>query len=123
MKIKLNLKQIEDIRRKLEETDRKKFDIADISHVFRMLQYWSKCVGGKETKIKSVTALPDGYLCRVNSSFREAMKGYLKQARSGEIDEEGMDETEKGGMLTNTARYERLIKEAEEKQVHRKWES
>lgn len=122
MKIKLNLKQIETIRRKLEETDRKKFSATDLSEVFRMLQYWSKSVGEEETKIKSITALPDGYLCRVNNSFRETMKKYLKRTLPEDDREEGTDKGEPGQILANTKRYEQLIKEAEERQVPRKWD-
>jgi hypothetical protein len=122
MKIKLNSKQIEKIRRQLGETDRKQFDTSDVFEVFKMLQYWSRCIGGDEVKIKSVTELADGYLCRVNSKFREVMKAFLKQGRSHhsekEIPDEDMTE-KKEGILGNADRYERLIREAEEKQKRR----
>ena len=45
MKIKLNTKQIADISRELKETDRKNFDVTEVTQVFRMLQYWSKTIG------------------------------------------------------------------------------
>jgi hypothetical protein len=114
MKIKLNLKQIETIRKQLEETDRKKYDTSDISQVFRMLQYWSKCIGGDETKIKSVTELPDGFLCRVNSQFRDSMKAFLRQARPQRAEEE-IEDSKQGSLIENVQRYERLIKEAEKR--------
>jgi hypothetical protein len=116
MKIKLNLKQIESLRRELEETDRKRFDISDVSEVFRMLQYWSKSIGRKEAKIKSITELGDGYLCRVNSTFRESMKGFLKDIRSREH-EEKIREAEERGIPRTASKLERLIMEAEEKQA------
>ena len=122
MKIKLNLKQIEIIRRRLEETDRKKFDTSDVSEVFKMLQYWSRCIGGDKTRIKSVTDVADGYLCRVNSKFREVMKHFLKQGRSRPSEKEIADDEmteKKGGILDDAQRYERLIREAENQQTHR----
>ena len=112
MKIKLNTKQIENIGRELKETDRKSYDTSDVSQIFRMLQYWSKTVGGKETKIKSVTELPDGYLCRVNSKFRDSMKAFLKQMRSRRLEEQMKGKKEEE-MLENADRYEQLIREAE----------
>ena len=118
MKIKLNRKQIENIRCELEETDRKQFNISEVSEVFKMLQYWSKSIGGEETKIKSVTELPDGYLCRVNSKFRDSMKGFLKDIRSRQHEEKIRGAEEKGIPRTAT-KFERLIMQAEEKQARR----
>ena len=111
MKIKLNLKQIEEVRRGLMETDRKDFDLSDISQVFRMLQYWAKSAGAGKEKIKSVTELPDGYLCRVNEKFHDSMKTYLKESRERRFSEE-MKERKIQGTLD---KYERLMKEAENK--------
>ena len=110
MKIKLNTEQIEDLRRELEETDRKKFDMSDISDVFRMLQYWSKSVGTGEEKIKSVTELPDGYLCRVNRTFHDSMKEFLRQVRTRRFS----DQMKKRKVQGAIKKYERLIKESEE---------
>jgi hypothetical protein len=111
MKIKLNMKQITDIKREIKETDRKSFDLSDISEVFRMLQYWAKSAGTGDEKIKTITELPDGYLCRVNEKFHDSMKEYLRQARmrrfSEQIKEVKVQET--------IEKYDRLIKEAEEK--------
>ncbi|MBI4831069.1 MAG: hypothetical protein HY801_05845 [Candidatus Lindowbacteria bacterium] len=111
MKIKLNKGQIEDVRRELKETDRKDFDIGDIPQVFRMLQYWAQCVGAGEAKIKSVTELSDGYLCRVNEKFHDLMKAYLKDVRSRRFNEE-MKERKTQSVVD---KYDRLIREAEEK--------
>lgn len=113
MKIKLNTKQIEDLRREIEETDRKKFDMADTAGVFRMLRYWSKSVGTGEEKIKSVTELPDGYLCRVNRIFHDSMKNFLKQARSRRFSDQMRERKVQG----TVKKYERLIKEAEEEKA------
>ena len=118
MKIKLNQKQIENIRRELEETDRRRYDISDVSEIFKMLVYWSKSFGGNDTKIKSVTELPDGYLCRVNSKFRESMKGFLKDIRSRQL-EEKLREGEERGIPRTANKFERLVMEAEEKQARR----
>ncbi len=113
MKIKLNTEQIEDLRREIEETDRKKFDMSDVSEVFRMLQYWSKSVGTGEEKIKSVTELSDGYLCRVNRAFHDSMKEFLKQVRSRRFSDHMKERKVKGAI----GKYERLIKEAEEEKT------
>lgn len=110
MKIKLNTEQIEDLRRELEETDRKKFDMSDVSDVFRMLQYWSKSVGAGEEKIKSVTELTDGYLCRVNRTFHDSMKEFLRQVRKRRFSDQMKERKVQG----TVKKYERLMKEAEE---------
>lgn len=110
MKIKLNTKQIEDVRREIEETDRKKFDLDDISGVFRMLQYWPKSFGSGEEKIKSVTELSDGYLCRVNRRFHDSMKEFLKEVRTRRFSGEMRERKVQGAIK----KYERLIKEAKE---------
>jgi hypothetical protein len=106
----LNTEQIEDLRRELEETDRKKFDMSDISDVFRMLQYWSKSVGAGEEKIKSVTELTDGYLCRVNRTFHDSMKEFLRQVRTRRFSDQMKERKVQGAVK----KYERLMKEAEE---------
>jgi hypothetical protein len=111
MKIKLNAEQVEDIRRELKETDRKEFDTSDIPQVFQMLQYWAQCVGAGKAKIKSVTELPGGFLCRVNERFHDIMKEYLKDVRSRRFSED-MKERKKQSVIN---KYERLMKEAEEK--------
>ncbi|RJP64096.1 MAG: hypothetical protein C4532_19950 [Candidatus Abyssobacteria bacterium SURF_17] len=113
MKIKLNMKQMQEVRNKLRETDRKDFDLTDISEVFRMLKYWAKSIGAGEEKIKSVTELADGYLCRVNEKFHDTMKAYLKQIREQRFSE-GMKERKVQGALD---KYDRLIREAEEKKT------
>lgn len=114
MKVKLNSKQIELIRRELKETERRSFQTEDVSQVFRMLQYWGKCIGKGEAKIKTVVELPDGFLCRVNSTFRERMKAYLKQIREHKA-EEHLRAKQEREMEENAERYDRLIREAEEK--------
>jgi hypothetical protein len=115
MKVKLNSKQIETIRKGLKETERRSFKADDAFDVFRMLQHWSKCVGGGETKIASLAELPDGYLCRVNSKFRERMKAYLKETRSQRLAEKAeksrLAKREKE-MQENAEKYDQLIKEA-----------
>jgi len=110
MKIKLNIKQIEDIRRELAETDRKKFDLSEVSQVFRMLQYWSKSVGGKEAKIKSVTELGDGFLCRVNPEFRNLMKEYLKETRERRFSEEMKERKARAAM----DKYKHILEDSED---------
>ena len=110
MKIKLNLKQIEDVRRELEETDRRKFKISEVSQVFRMLQYWSKSVGGKNAKIKSVTELGDGFLCRVNRNFRDQMKEYLKETRSRRFSEEMKERKAKAAV----EKYKHILEDTED---------
>lgn len=113
MKVKLNKKQIENIRRELKETERRDYKTDDVSQIFRMLQYWSKSVGGGEAKIKSVAELPDGYLCRVNSKFRELMKAYLKQVKTHKLEQRAQEKREKE-LQENVEKYDQLIKEAEE---------
>ena len=110
MKIKLNLRQLEDVRRELQETDRKKFEIKEVSQVFRMLQYWSKSVGSTTAKIKSVTELGDGFLCRVNRDFRDLMKEYLKEIRSRRISEELKERKVKAAM----DKYKHILEEPED---------
>lgn len=110
MKIKLNMKQIAVVARELKETDRKTFDLADVGQVFKMLQYWCKTAGTGEEKIQSVTELPDGYLCRVNRKFRDAIKNYIRASGSRRLSDQ-MKEMKVQGTL---AKYDRLIKEAEE---------
>ncbi len=110
MKIKLNLEQIEDVSQELKDTDRKKFDTSEVSEIFRMLKYWSKTVGGKETKIKSVTMMADGYLCRVNHKFRDSMKVFLKDVRSRRFNEE-MKEMKARATIN---KYDKLMGDAEE---------
>jgi len=112
MKIKLNNKQIENIRRELKEIDRRNYKTEDVAEVFKMLQYWAKSATAGDAKIKSVTELPDGYLCRVNSKFRESMKAYLKKARQHRF-EEGARTKKEREMQENAERYEQLIEEAE----------
>jgi hypothetical protein len=114
MKIKLNHKQIARISRELKESDRKSFDTDDVAGVFNMLQYWSKSVGGGKTKIRSVTDLLDGYLCRVNEEFKDVMKQYLKQARM-RVREEYEEERHRIEMEASAQAYDRLIEEAEKK--------
>ena len=119
MKIKLNKKQIEDIRREITATERRNHKIDDVFDVFKMLQYWTKSLGGKETKIKSVTELEGGYLCRVNSAFRDRMKAYLKQIRQRKAQE--YTEAKKEREMQEVAdRYDDLIREAEEAELHKK---
>jgi hypothetical protein len=116
MRVKLNSKQIETIRKGLKETERRSFKADDVPDVFRMLQYWSKSVGGGETKIVSLAELPDGYLCRVNSKFRERMKAYLKEARSERMAEKAKESRlvkKEREMQENAEKYDQLIKEAE----------
>ena len=117
MKIKLNTNQIEEICRELKESDRKDFDISEVADVFRMLQYWAKTVGSGKEKIKSVAQRPDGYLCRVNQTFRDSMKEFLKETRerrhSEEKEERSVRMKEKK-IKETVERYDRLIKEAEE---------
>lgn len=113
MKVKLNRKQIEVIRRELKETERRNFKTEDVSEVFKMLQYWGKSVGRGEAKIKTVAELADGYLCRVNSTFREMMKAYIKQIR-GRKAEEHLQAKQDREMQDNADRYDQLIREAEE---------
>jgi hypothetical protein len=110
MKIKLNRKQVAAVARELKETDRKNFNPADVEEVFKMLQYWTKTVGSGEGKIQSVTELPDGYLCRVNSKFHDSIKAYIKQAGSRKFSEQ-MKEMK---IQETVDKYDRLIKEAEE---------
>ena len=114
MKVKLNSKQIELIRRALKETERRNFKTDDVFEVFKMLQYWGKCIGKGEAKIKNVVELDDGYLCRVNSTFRERMKVYLKQIREQKA-EKHLRAKQEREMQDNATRYEQLIREAEEK--------
>ena len=117
MKIKLNGKQIETIRNGLNETERRRFKADDAPDVFQMLRYWSKSVGGAETKIASLAELPDGYLCRVNSKFRKRMKDYLKEARSQRLTaraEEHRHMKKDREMQENAEKYDRLIEEAEQ---------
>lgn len=111
MKIKLNLKQIESLRREIKEGSRKNFDLQDVSQVFKMLQYWVKAFGSGEEKIQSIAELGDGYLCRVNRKFRDSMKQFLREAKSRRLSEQ-MKERESERVLEE---YERLIEEAEEK--------
>jgi predicted ribosome quality control (RQC) complex YloA/Tae2 family protein len=113
MKVKLNRKQIEVIRRELKETERRNFKTEDVSEVFKMLQYWGKSVGRGEAKIKTVAELPGGYLCRVNSTFREMMKAYIKQIRKRKA-EEHLQTKQDREMQDNADRYDQLIREAEE---------
>ncbi len=116
MKVKLNSKQIETIRSGLKETERRSFKAGDAPDVFRMLQYWSKSVGGGETKIASLAELPDGYLCRVNSKFRERMKAYLKEARGQRLTERAEESRrikKEKEMQENAEKYDQLIKEDE----------
>lgn len=113
MKIKLNSGQIARIRRELKETDRKDFDTDDVSGVFRMLQYWAKSIGAGEPKVTSVTEIPGGYLCRVNSRFRDLIRTYLKQARSRLLEESAKTKRERE-MQETVERYDQLIKEAEQ---------
>jgi len=110
MKIKLNLRQLEDVRRELQATDRKKFEIKEVSQVFRMLQYWSKSVGGKTAKIKSVTELGDGFLCRVNREFRDLMKEYLRETRSRRLSEELKERKVRAAM----DKYKHILEESED---------
>ena len=113
MKIKLNHKQIESIRLEIKKTERRGFKLDDVSQVFRMLQYWSKSIGGKDVKIQSVTELADGYMCRVNSKFRETMKTYLKHIRQQRI--EMYEQASKEKQIHETVdKYDELIREAEE---------
>ena len=113
MKIKLNHKQIESIRLEIKKTERRGFKLDDVSQVFRMLQYWSKSIGGKDVKIQSVTELADGYMCRVNSKFRERIKAYLKHIRQQRIDKH--EQVSKEKQIQETVdRYDELIREAEE---------
>ena len=112
MKVKLNNKQIETIRRGLKESERRNYKTDDVSDVFRMLQYWAKSIGVGEAKIQSVADLGEGYLCRVNSKFRDRMKAYLKDARAQRIGEHNIAKKEKE-MRKNAEKYERLIREAE----------
>jgi hypothetical protein len=116
MKVKLNTKQIADIYRELKETDRKKFDLSEVTEVFRMLQYWSKSVAGGEAKIKSIAELPDGFLCRVNKTFHTTMKEYLRGSRHRRAEAQ-IEELAKRQAATE---YDRLIKEAEEREDNRK---
>ena len=116
MKIKLNSKQIEAIRDGLKETERRNFKTGAVPDVFQMLRYWSKSVGGADAKIASLTELPDGYLCRVNSKFRERMKAYLKEARTRILTEKVFEYRNKikdEEMRENAEKYDQLIKEAE----------
>lgn len=112
MKVKLNHRQIETIRRGLKESERRSYKPDDVSDVFRMLQYWAKSIGAGEARIQSVAELSDGYLCRVNSKFRDRMKAYLKDARAQGIEKYRLAEKEKE-MQENAEKYERLIREAE----------
>lgn len=112
MKVKLNDRQIETIRRGLKESERRNYKTDDVSDVFRMLQYWAKSIGAGEAKIQSVADLGGGYLCRVNSKFRDRMKTYLKDARAQGIEKYRLAEKEKE-MQENAEKYERLIREAE----------
>jgi len=116
MKIKLNTKQIATVMRELKETDRKSFDVSDVSGVFRMLQYWAKSAGTGEEKIKTITELPDGYLCRVNRKFHDSMKEYLKEAKTRRFSEQ-MKELK---VQATVEEYDRLMKEAEEKKGQKK---
>jgi hypothetical protein len=109
MKIKLNMKHVAVVARELKETDRKNFNPTEVGQVFQMLQYWCKSAGTGGEKIQSVTELPDGYLCRVNGKFHDAMKAYIKQAGSRKFTEQ-MKEVKVQETLD---KYERLIKEAE----------
>ena len=113
MKVKLNRKQIEIIRRELKETERRNYKTEDVSQVFKMLQYWGKSVGRGEAKIKTVAELADGYLCRVNSTFREMMKAYIKQIRKRKA-EEHLQAKQDREIQENAERYDQLIREAEE---------
>jgi hypothetical protein len=106
MKIKLNLKQIQILRREIRENSRKDFDIEDLAEVFKMLKFWTKSFGTGEEKIKSIAALPDGYLCRVNEKFHDSMKSFIKEAKARRYAEEISQRT--------AEEYDRLIKEAEE---------
>ncbi len=111
MKVKLNKKQIENIRRELKETERRKYDTDDVAEVFRMLQYWAKSIGGGEAKIQSVAQLSDGYRCRVNPKFRDLMKAFLKRIRAQKIEEATRIKKERD-MQANVDEYDRLIKGA-----------
>jgi hypothetical protein len=112
MKVKLNSKQIELIRRELKETDRRSFNTDDVSEVFKMLKYWGKSIGKGEAKIKTVAELADGYLCRVNTTFRKTMKEYIKQIRERKAQEYQQEKQEKE-MQYNAEKYDQLIREAE----------
>lgn len=114
MKVKLNTKQLDRIRQAIAETDRKRFDIDEVSEVFRMLQYWAKSMTNGKAKVQSVAELPDGYLCRVNSTFREEMKDFLREARRRVRDDYMQVLKEKEAQET-VDKYDQLIKEAEEK--------
>ena len=114
MKIKLNKKQVLAIRRELEETDRKKFDLSEVMEVFRMLQYWSKCIGGDDTAIKTIVELPDGYLCRVNRQFRESIKAYLSDIRSRRAENAEERKIQKKQDVADE--FDRLVREAGERQ-------
>lgn len=106
MKVKLNLKQMHVLRREIKENSRKDFDITDLAEVFKMLKFWTKSFGTGEEKIKSITELPDGYLCRVNKKFHDTMKDFIREAKSRRYAEELKQRT--------AEEYDRLIKEAEE---------
>ena len=108
MKIKLNHKQIESIRRELKKTERRGFKLDDVSQVFRMLQYWSKSIGGKDVKIQSVAELADGYMCRVNSKFRERMKAYLKHIRQQRIEKHEQNALEVARFLESHPRVTKV---------------
>ncbi|RJP21809.1 MAG: hypothetical protein C4520_09130 [Candidatus Abyssobacteria bacterium SURF_5] len=114
MKIKLNMKQIAVVARELKETDRKNFDVTDVAQVFKMLQYWVKTAGSGKEKIQSVTELPDGYLCRVNSTFHDAIKAYIREIGSRKLSQQMHDIKAQEAMEN----YDRLIKEAEEGKRH-----
>jgi len=115
MKIKLNMKQITNVMRELKETDRKSFDLSDVSDVFRMLQYWAKSAGTGEEKIKNITELPDGYLLRVNRKFHDSMKEYLKQTGMRRFSEQMRDLKAQ----ETAEKYDRLIKESEQRKGHK----
>ncbi len=119
MKIKLNKKQIADIGREIKATERRNHKTEDVFDIFKMLQYWTKSIGGKETKIKSVTELDGGYLCRVNSVFRERMKAYLKQIRQRKA-EQYAEAKKKKEVQDVVDKYDDLIREAEEAEMQKK---
>jgi len=114
MKVKLNKKQIENIRQVLKETERRKFKTEEVSDIFRMLQYWAKSIGAGEAKIKSIAELPDGYICRVNPKFRESMRAFLKQVRTRKLEEEQQRRREKE-IQANADKYDQLMKESDKK--------
>ncbi len=111
MKIKLNSRQIAEVSRRIQESDRKTFSVDDVTEVFRMLRYWIKSHGSGEEAIKSIVELPDGYVCRVNRKFRDSMKAFFKERRALELAEDVKELEEKETL----SKYDQLIREAEER--------